>query len=384
MTPEDLCGVARLLILQPTAFCNIDCDYCYLPNRRDKRVMSHDVVEAAVRFVFENGLDASDVTVVWHAGEPLLVPPDWYREAFRRVDAATPPGKRLPHAVQTNGMLIDEAWCALFLEHDVRVGVSIDGPAFLHDARRRTRAGKGTHAAALRGLRLLKEKGVACHVICVVTDAALSHAPEIVSFFHAEGVHDLGFNIEEVEGPNTRTSLARPGVVEDFHRFFDKAVATAEHLTPSLRVREHASMLDMLLHPGFGQLNANSQNMPMAMITVGVGGELFTFSPELAGLRHETYGDFAIGQLPGVTLADVLAHPGFRQQLADIAKGVDLCKRSCAYFDICLGGSPVNKLAECGSFAATETLFCKLAQQVVADVALARLERRLDALQVAV
>ncbi len=374
LTAADVAHVTRLLILQPTAFCNVDCDYCYLPNRIDRRTMNHDTAAAAARFVFESSLQAPDFTVVWHAGEPLVVRPAWYREAFARIAAEAPAGQAVPHAIQTNGMLIDEAWCDLFLEHSIRVGVSIDGPAFLHDARRRSRSGAGTHAKALAGLRLLKARGVATHAICVITDASLTHARELIAFFSDEGVSDVGFNIEEVEGVNLRSSLARPGVVEDFDAFFATALDEANRSNPPLRIREYRNALAMLRHPGFGGMNANSQNMPFAMLTVGVAGELFTFSPELAGLRSADYNDFVIGRLPGATVRSVLADPAFHRLWEDIRAGTSLCRDHCRYFNLCLGGAPVNKLSECGTFRATETLACKLAQQVIANVSLRHLE----------
>jgi hypothetical protein len=59
LTPEDLVGVTRLLILQPTAFCNVDCDYCYLPNRHDRKIMSHETAAAA-----EPARNASEVVAM--------------------------------------------------------------------------------------------------------------------------------------------------------------------------------------------------------------------------------------------------------------------------------------------------------------------------------
>lgn len=374
---ESLAGVTRLLVLQPTAFCNVDCDYCYLPQRHDRRIMDVETAAAAARFVFESKLHASDFTVVWHAGEPLVIKPEWYRAAFARIEAEAPAGMKVPHAIQTNGMLINERWCDLFLEHDVRVGVSIDGPAFLHDARRRTRSGQGTHAQALKGLRLLRQRGVSTHIICVVTDASLRHAEEMVAFFRDEGVIDIGFNIEEVEGTNTGSTLARPGVVPDFRSFFQAVLVEAERLDPPLRIREYRNALAMLRHPGFGTMTANSQNMPFAMVTVSVDGGIFTFSPELAGLKSEPYNDFLVGRLPESTAGSVLADPAFQKLWRDIWAGIALCGQSCRYFDLCLGGAPVNKLSECGSFIATETLACKLTHQSVIDVSLQHLEKSL-------
>ena len=146
IAPADCAGRTRLLILQSTPFCNINCEYCYLPGRDDRHRMPFDIVESAVRFVFDNALAAPDFTIVWHSGEPLVLPVDWYRQAFASAARGAPAGTKLPHSVQTNGMLVDDAWCGFFQEHAVRVGVSLDGPAGLHDSRRRTRSGQGTHA----------------------------------------------------------------------------------------------------------------------------------------------------------------------------------------------------------------------------------------------
>jgi hypothetical protein len=46
-----------------------------------------------------------------------------------------------------------------------------------------------------------------------------------------------------------------------------------------------------------------------------------------------------------------------------------------AYEAFCGGGPPANKYFENGTFASTETLFCRLHKQVCLDVSLDRLER---------
>ncbi|MET0710474.1 MAG: GRRM system radical SAM/SPASM domain protein, partial [Tardiphaga sp.] len=66
--------------------------------------MPFDIVESAVRFVFDNALAAPDFTIVWHSGEPLVLPVQWYREAFASASRGAPAS--LPHSMQTNGMLV--------------------------------------------------------------------------------------------------------------------------------------------------------------------------------------------------------------------------------------------------------------------------------------
>jgi uncharacterized protein len=378
IAPADCAGRTRLLILQSTPFCNINCEYCYLPARDDRHRMPFDIVESAVRFVFDNGLAAPDFTIVWHSGEPLVLPVDWYRQAFASAARGAPAGTKLPHSVQTNGMLVDDAWCSFFQEHAVRVGVSLDGPAWLHDSRRRTRSGQGTHARVMKGIHTLRRNAVPFHVICVIGARSLDAVDELLDFFIAEGIRDVGFNIEEIEGVNRHSTLQQNGIDDRFRQFFGRLLDRAQAARPPLVVREREELLATLRHPSFGRLSRNSQNEPFGFISVSSRGSLYTFSPELAGLTDLHYGDMAVAQLPDADLATILAEPVFQRMWSDIEAGTAICRQSCAYFDLCLGGAPVNKLAEQKTFACSETLHCRLSHQAIADSVLLQLETNLN------
>jgi uncharacterized protein len=77
------------------------------------------------------------------------------------------------------------------------------------------------------------------------------------------------------------------------------------------------------------------------------------------------------------TLPAVLAGERFQALASEIGLGVERCQQTCPYFAFCGGGAPANKFFETGTFAATETLFCRLHKQVCLDVTLARLEQPL-------
>src|SRR5262249_19491497 len=146
-----------MVVVQPTAFCNINCTYCYLPDRNNKHVIAQSTVTRLFEEIFASGWASPEITVVWHAGEPLVVPVAFYREAFATIERLRPKSGSGPvtvkHSFQTNGMLIDGEWCRLFLEWNVGVGVSIDGPRDLHDRHRKTRNGHGTFDKTLAGIR---------------------------------------------------------------------------------------------------------------------------------------------------------------------------------------------------------------------------------------
>src|SRR6478735_6828651 len=109
-----------MVVLQPTAFCNIDCTYCYLPDRSNKHVMAQSTVTRLFSEVFASGW-AHDIIVLWHAGEPMAAPISFYREAFATIERLRPASVVVKHSFQTNGTLVSDEWCRLFLECGVGI-----------------------------------------------------------------------------------------------------------------------------------------------------------------------------------------------------------------------------------------------------------------------
>src|ERR1043165_6462701 len=142
----------RQVLVQPTSLCNLDCDYCYVPDRQNASVMADDVLEAVARFVGDAQESVERLEVIWHAGEPLAAGLPFYRRALAAFQRAGAHGSKISHEIQTNGTLLDDAWCEWLVGENVNVGLSVDGPSFLHDARRRRLGGGESFAAVERGL----------------------------------------------------------------------------------------------------------------------------------------------------------------------------------------------------------------------------------------
>lgn len=104
----------RLLVLQPTPFCNIDCSYCYLSDRKSTATMSLETVNLICRRVFESPRLDRQLEVAWHGGEPLVVPLAWYEDALELMAKQRPAVLQLKHCFQTNGLLVNEDWARFF------------------------------------------------------------------------------------------------------------------------------------------------------------------------------------------------------------------------------------------------------------------------------
>ncbi len=372
--PDSLFANLDLLVLQATPFCNLDCSYCYLPNRDDKRRMSMETLRDTLRMVASGGLATETLSIVWHAGEPLVVGRDYYREAFAVVAECVPAGTRIRHQFQTNAVLLDDAWCEFIAEHEISIGVSIDGPAHIHDARRKTRNGKGTHAAVMRGIDALKRHGIPFHTIGVISRESLPHADAIYDFFSSLGATQVGFNVEEIEAGHTSSSLEQVRTAE-FKRFFARIVERWQVAPSPLRIREIQRVLDALVSPEFGSVLGSDQSNAGRILSVSSDGEFTTWSPELLGSVHPTHGSLSLG-----SVARGLDAPA-RRKLAviqdEIDRGRRACRDACKFFSFCLGGAPANKLGEHATFAATETMFCRLTEKVVVSTVLESLDASL-------
>jgi uncharacterized protein len=369
----------QTLVLQPTPFCNINCRYCYLPDRQVNRVMTSAVLTRIFEEIFSSSLLAESVSLLWHAGEPLVVPIDFYREAFALIQRLNTQGVRIVPTLQTNGMLLSQEWCDFITHHDIRVGISLDGPQYIHDSSRIDRKGRGTFARALRGIQLLQENGIEPSIIMVLTKDALNYPDEIWQFFREQRLNDLSFNIEEVNGAHTRSSLTNEeGVKEKYKQFLSRIL--------QLNLQEEQPSFVREINTFQGRIKENNtvvrsqENIAGTLVSFDYTGNVSTFASELLTMVHQQYGNFLLGNIFDGTLTDLLASPKLLAINDEIQRGVARCQETCAYFGFCGGGSPANKFSEHGTLDATETLYCQLKIQATFDVVLEHLESRYPAI----
>jgi serine-type anaerobic sulfatase-maturating enzyme len=179
------------LLAKPSgSTCNIDCTYCFFLSKEalypnDRHRMSDATLEAYIRQLLESHR-TPQVTVAWQGGEPTLMGLDFFRRAVEVVERHRQPGQFVKHTFQTNGILLDDEWCAFFKEHDFLVGLSVDGPRELHDAYRRDRGGQGTFERVMRGWLHLRRHAVDFNILCTVNAANQKHGRAIYRFFRDE------------------------------------------------------------------------------------------------------------------------------------------------------------------------------------------------------
>jgi uncharacterized protein len=188
--PTDAPPGFHLLAKPSGSTCNIDCTYCFFLSKEalypnEKQRMSEATLDAYIRQLLESHR-VPRVTVAWQGGEPTLMGIDFFKRAVELVEKYRKPGQTVQHTFQTNGILLDDDWCVFFKEHNVLVGLSVDGPRELHDAYRRDRRQQGTFDRVMQGLQHLKRHGVEFNILCTVNAANEKHGRTVYRFFRDE------------------------------------------------------------------------------------------------------------------------------------------------------------------------------------------------------
>ncbi|MEV0035066.1 cyclophane-forming radical SAM peptide maturase AmcB [Streptomyces sp. NPDC050804] len=350
----------QTVVVQPTTWCNLDCRYCYLPFRKLKHQMPLEVAEALAQAVAQFEGSGHPIGIVWHGGEALAVGQQKFVALLAPFEDLRRAG-RVQHYVQTNATLITETWCDLLAAYDVRVGVSIDGPAVMN-AERVDLRGKPAFARILRGITQLREHGIPFSVISVVGTLGITMPEELLEFLAALGGHSVGFNIEEIEGINTDRQPPTPVQAEEFWR--RTLIWTREHPgAPPVREVERLAKYLQLIRSG--QRAEWDRRRLDPIPTISWKGDVVLLSPELADTAAPEYGDFAAGNLLDRPLAEILRNAHRLRYVRDFLTGLDRCEATCEFFDFCRGAQAANRFFENGSLTTTETNYCRVSRQAL-------------------
>lgn len=170
--------------------CNLNCAYCFFLAKESfypgsSFRMSDDLLETYLRQYIE-AQRGDRVTIAWQGGEPTLMGLEFFERSVVIARKYAPPAMHIEYTIQTNGTLLNDAWCAFFRENNFLVGLSIDGPPHLHDAYRVDKGGKPTFAKAAAAARLLQKHQVDFNVLTTVHAANAAHPLEVYRFLRDE------------------------------------------------------------------------------------------------------------------------------------------------------------------------------------------------------
>ncbi len=333
----------RQFILKVHSRCDLACTYCYVYQHADQgwrtqpRSMSGDVVARAAARMAQHvqAHDLAGIDVILHGGEPLLVGAQGLTHCVATVREAIRPETAVTFAMQTNGMLLDEAMLSVLDSPDPRrrvlVSVSLDGPAAVNDRRRVRADGTGSHATVARALRLLgrpEHRHLFGGVICVAD-------PESDPVETFEGL--LEFAPPQVDFLLPHANWANPPRLSPSARPIGAWLTTLfDHWYDAPRRQTRVRLFEELIHLILGGRSRTEQIglSPAAMVVVNTDGSL----EQVDTLRSAYAGAAETGMTVFAnTFDEALAHPDVRSRQMGLAGLCRTC-RDCPITSVCGGG----------------------------------------------
>lgn len=364
MTPQVLTGpeaagvVFRQFVVKIAGRCDLACDHCYVFEHADQSwrgrptLMPEATAAAVAARIAEHAAahTLTGVKVILHGGEPLLYGTERIRLLTRRIRAALPPGCSADIRIQTNGLQLDEAFCDMFLDEGVGIGVSIDGDRESNDRHRRHADGRTSYPELVRAIRLLATpryrpifNGLLCTIDLendpvAVFDALAAFDPPRVEFLLPHSTW--------VDPPPG----ARPG----------EARYAAWLLAVHRRWTERGRPMDVRLFRSVAELLAGRPSRteaiglgPADVVVVETDGAI----EQADSLKTAFDGAAATGfDVARNSFDEAAAHPGFDARSAQAASLSPACRR-CPVLRVCGGGLYAHRYD--GSGFVNPTVFCQ-------------------------
>lgn len=384
--------------------CNLDCQYCYYLHKEDllgqpkMPRMSQSLLRMHIRQYIE-AQTGDHVVFSWQGGEPTLMQLDFFRTVVQLQQEYRKPGQHIENDLQTNGTLLDEEWCAFLKEHGFLVGLSIDGPAELHDAYRYTKGGRGTFEQVMQASRLLRRHQVPFNAICVVNRRNARRPIDVYRFLRDEirprmiqfipGLEPVDFR-SVAPGYWARDTLPLVGTPESRPGHAGSVVAEwsvdpedwGYFLTRVWREwfrRDFGSVFVDQFENVISQMFGHGAQKCVTAPICGKGLAL-EHNGDVYSCDHFVYPEYRLGNIQEVHQGNMAFSE--QQKRFAFAKRDTLpqyCKR-CRYLELCWGECPKNRFVKTPDGENGLNYLCPGLKKFYAEVTAARseLKRRLD------
>jgi uncharacterized protein len=183
----------NLVELLLTEKCNLACGYCLAGTKPDMPSMTWEIAQRTIDLAFDMN-EADNISFQFSGGEPFMR----YDLMKRAVDYIEhhpgTTGRQVYFSIQTNGTLLTDEriqWCK---EHEIQIGLSIDGTADSQNKARPFVNGKPSYEKVMEGMKLLQKNGVCFGAIVVLSRANIGRAQDLIDFMLGNGINAIKLN----------------------------------------------------------------------------------------------------------------------------------------------------------------------------------------------
>lgn len=334
------------IILKPTTACNMRCSYCYhFEHGYDENKMSLNTFEYLCSIVFPY---YENITLIWHGGEPLLMGMDFFVATCNIIDEFLKKynNRQLKIIIQTNSILINEAWLTFFEQHNIQVGTSFDGIT--------NELTRGSTKEIIKSFDLMQQNSFPVNTVCVITSSTINNLLDNYNFFKT---HNIGVKFNPVF--KTELTLSNTTLLLESDTFIRKMVDFLSYwffdTTCNISVEPfidfckmaigkskscvyNSCMLSWVCVDWDGRITPCGRNYPSEYIL----GNIFAYS----NIQESFYSE------------------GYLKLLKGAIQRREYCKKNCLIYDQCHGGCNNDALL-CGDITKPDIFHCKYSKAML-------------------
>ena len=339
--------------------CNLACDYCYYSRVKgdpgNTQAIDLDLLEHFMSDYMVHTQGSASLT--WQGGEPLLAGLKFFQHVVALEAQYAPDHTVIGNGIQTNGILVNDAWAEFFRTYHFLVGVSLDGPEAIHDARRVDRHGHGSFRRVMRGIDHLRRYNVDFNILTVVHPGNVHRVDALFDFYQSEGlswvqfIPAMNFLAQKPENPS-RYEI-RP---EDYGMFLCQ---TFDHWYndghPKMSIRFFDNVLSRYM--GLEPEQCTLADMCLPTLVIEQNGDVYPCDFYLGP-------QWRLGNIRDDRLATLLQNPVYRQFRLLKPALASACQ-SCQWRAVCQGGCPRSRGDDVRSVGGVD-YFCQAYQQFFA------------------
>lgn len=316
--------------------CNLACDYCYYSSLENKNNIQTFDLMVLEKFIKEYAdYSTGYMSFAWQGGEPLLAGLPFFEKVIELQKKYAKKGTVISNALQTNGTLITKEWAKFFKKYNFLVGVSLDGPAEIHDKRRPNRGGKGSFAQVMNSIQHLKEASVDFNILTVIHEDNVLRGQDLMNFYTKEGFQYIQFiPCMDFRSQNIHTPGRFLITPQEYGQFLcDAFDIWFNEGTPETSIRFFDEYLSVSLHQE-ASLCTHRKACPK-MLVLESNGNAYPCDFYIDQ-------DLCLGNIGTDSLTDILNNTIYDTFLTKKENVSSKCKE-CEFFKYCHGGCPRNR-----------------------------------------
>ena len=348
------------IILKVVDYCNFRCDFCRytLQANTSPKKMNIDLAKMCVHKAAMHNISQGKnfLHIIFHGGEPLL----WEKKNYEKIfEFEKYLKKEFPdffffNSIQTNASLLDQDIAMLFLENDVDIGISIDGPEKINFHKN-----ADTGVDIFSKINMLNDLKCNYGILSVITNSHKGCAKEYYEFIKANKIKSVGlcYCFDPIGNFSIDNEILSDFLIELFDLYFFG--------TYKFRIREFDGVITKCL--GHQTHNCNFRCREAC-------GNYFSIFPngEVHFCDAYEYKGYSLGNIIKSDFSQILASDTLNTILSSLVKNYNNNCKSCPILNLCGGGCFRNDMQNgknyfCKSYLKTYTHIEKIVNQYKKD-----------------